>query len=594
MIQRIVNIIALFLISGSMATVFAQNYSIPEVSVDVEIKDDGTVYIAEQYLYQFSGSFSWAELSIPMHGFSEIRDIRVSEQEQDYINENTEEPGTFSVARSDNSVQVRWHYSAEDTSRVFTVSYTITEAISSGPDVSEFFWNYLSSSRDKSTDRFNINITLPEAVPVDQMHAWSRIPGERTEIETEEGKFSIQAHNISRRESAEIRILFPTTVFNEEFVNVTDSSLTLASVVAEEEQIAKEAAERAEREAFYASITKEATVIISLLSFGLFFFIYRKYGKRHSTGTVSSRETLVIPSQHPPALVGRLLTSNMTTGNHLVATIFDLARRGWFVIREENKGKEENGGWFSFSGSKDNEFTISAGESEPSAKPEKFERSVIDFINIRIGNGKNKFSDLFSGSDSEASKWYTKWKTEVKEHFDEQNWIDAESYKGVAINVIGQMILLAVIIYILIMGTDFAFIGAGITGIMALASFGIIRRTKTGEETYQRWKAYNKGLKNADKRTVRMEMLDRHFIYATAFHLSESNMNILLESTDQQTTSTLFPWIILAHSSVATPASVAKSVTALAATGTSSFSSVTGGGGAVSGSAGGGSSASAG
>jgi uncharacterized membrane protein len=151
-----------------------------------------------------------------------------------------------------------------------------------------------------------------------------------------------------------------------------------------------------------------------------------------------------------------------------------------------------------------------------------------------------------------------------------------------------QFIPLAIAIFFLVYGnTGIAIIGLLITVAMMIASAAIIRRTPEGESVYKRWMAYKKGLKNADERTVRMEMLDRHFIYAVAFHLSQSKIKTLVEQSDNNF-AVMFPWIVLMSGSTSSPASVASSIGALASTGAATATSVGGGSGASAGAAGGG------
>jgi uncharacterized membrane protein len=171
--------------------------------------------------------------------------------------------------------------------------------------------------------------------------------------------------------------------------------------------------------------------------------------------------------------------------------------------------------------------------------------------------------------------------------FDKMDWIDKKSYKGVYLNVAIQFLLLISSFTLVLLGTALATAAIVLVSMMMAGSFLIIRRTKTGEEIFQRWKAYINGLKNADKRTIRMEMLDRHFIYATAFHLSENQIKTVIESADDRN-AMLFPWIYLMAGSSHTPASIANSMAKLPASGSSSFSGTSGGTGASIGSAGGG------
>jgi uncharacterized membrane protein len=380
-------------------------------------------------------------------------------------------------------------------------------------------------------------------------------------------------------------------VFDRSRVEISDSDFQLARVLQEEQEYREAERMEAERDAYYAEITPAATAILSLLSLLAFIWIYRSYGKRHSTSSLSSRETLVIPGNLSPAIIGRLMMAKQTTSNHLVSTVFDLARRGWFVIEEQEKDEEESDGWFS---SDDPVFKITDLKNDPDDSTLRHEQMVVDFAKKRIADGHDTFDELFKGTDSDVAEWFSNWKKQVKKQFDDKKWIDKESYTGMFLNMVVQLIILIASIALLIYGTTPALFAVIFVVLMLIASLFIIRRTPEGEETHKQWKSYIDGLKNADKRTIRMEFLDRHFIYATAFHLSQNQLETLLDST-HETAHTLIPWIVLTHGSAASPAAVASSVSTLAATGTTSFTGATAAGtGASAGAAGGGASAGAG
>ncbi len=284
------------------------------------------------------------------------------------------------------------------------------------------------------------------------------------------------------------------------------------------------------------------------------------------------------------------MTARQTSSNHLIATLFNLSRRGWFTITEEKSDKE---GWFS---SEETKYRVEMPdrEKEPGDTLKKHEEMVIDFSKQRISEGNDTFDELFKGTDSDVSKWYRKWVKQVKQEFEDKNWIDKSSYTGVIINFLFQCILLIASVVLLVNGSPVALIALSFTVLANISSLFIIRRTREGEEIYSKWKAYADGLKNADKRTIRMEMLDRHFIYATALHLSKNQIETLLDSTTEPA-NMVIPWIILTHGSTANAASVASSISTLAASGTSSFTGSTAGGtGATVGTAGGGASGGAG
>ena len=572
-------------------TVLANDYQIPDIRIETELLEDGSVRITEHLTYVFDGSFSWADHRIPRRGFDDMTNIRVSESGQAYTNDNSESPGTFSVSRSDDQVIIKWHYSATDTSRTFTVSYELKGALIAGEEWVEFFWNYLGSGRNKSTDTFNLTVHPPRAVSPDSVYFWDRLEPAHELAKQPDGSLTIHAFGISRQRSAAFRFLFPRRIFDRNQVSVTDSILTLEYVRQQEADWIRERQEREEKLARIESISGPAILIISALSLMIFVFLYRKYGRRHSVRLIRDRETVMIPGRIPPALIAKLLNSLITSSNHVLATLFDLARRGFFSIQEKKKTTK---GFFS--DSEESEFLIERTNLQPDDEHRlsEWEAMLVRYVDENLQKGPLTIKKLFSKEPVRYSRWFTEWKKVVHSDFEEMNWIDKKSNKGVLLNLLLQVPLIAASIYFLFNEAMIGIAGLIITVIFTTLSFVIKRRTPEGEETYKRWKLYRKGLKNADERILQMEMLDRHFIYATAFGLSPGQIETLLKQAEEGQLGTVIPWIVLYHGSYSTPASIASSVSALAATGGSTFTGSVGGTGASVGAAGGGASSGAG
>ncbi|MCC5913094.1 MAG: DUF2207 domain-containing protein [Balneolaceae bacterium] len=565
----------------------ASDYTIPIIKVEAQVGADGVITIHEHRTYVYDGSFSWADYKFPRDGFDEIRNIRVSEGDQDFINDESEEPGTFSVSKSSGSVTIKWHYSAQDTSRTFTISYELEGALTVGPEWSELFWTWAASGRERSTEELEVSIELPEPVPTDSLHSWIRSPLTGVTVTKENGRFVITGEDISRSESVRTRAVFPSSIFETD-VAVNEPMMALDRVVEEETQIEQERVEQEARKAFYGSFATEAAVAAVLLSIITFIVIYRRYGQRHKVTTVSRRETVLIPGHTPPAFVGRLLYHNYASYNHLTATILDLARRGWFKIEETKKGEDT---WYS---SSETDFKIIRTDQNPESDLYEWEKELISYLEEQIGKGRDSFKEIFSSTKSGITKFYQKWNGLVAKSIQKLNWKDSESYKGVIFNVVIQLILLIPLIWILVMsGALQVIIALIIVGLMSISSFAMIRRTPEGEEAYIRWNNYKDGLTNANQHTLRMEMLDRHFIYATALQLSEGQINKLIKPHEDQFVQ-YFPWLFLMAGSSSTPASAASSFSTLASSGSSSFGGSVSGGGASMGSAGGGASGGAG
>lgn len=328
----------------------------------------------------------------------------------------------------------------------------------------------------------------------------------------------------------------------------------------------------------------------------IFYFLYRKYGKRYSTSNLSSTETIVRPGRERPASVGWLLNGRNIISVLLISTVLDLARRGYFKIHEEEpeQGVFEDG---------DPTFRIERTGQALQDDLLDWERDIIQFIEKRLDDDIHKLNEIFKGSNSEVSNWFSEWKNKFKTYCFDQDWIDLKSYKGSYWNLGLQLLLFSIAIgQVFYMGTDtfsalspsfvFSWFGALITTfVMAVLSLIIIRPTKEGEEIKHQWTNYKKGLENAQEHNISSDKRDKHFIYALAFGLGKDELeNIFTTHTDAMP---VIAWLILS-SNTNSPAAVASTFSTLGATGAAAAPGTSGGVGASASVAGGGASASAG
>lgn len=588
--MRITTLVLTFILSIVLAVpqaVQAKEYTIPTIRVEVQVQPDGTVRITEHRTYKFEGDdFSWADYRLPFRGFKSITDIRVAENGQPFTNENSEEPGTFMVSRNDDQVQIKWFYNAEDEERTFSISYTLEGALVIGPAWAEFFWNYLSPDREKDTRTLRIDMQLPAAVGTDSMYSWKRGPQDNITLQETSAGYTVRATNIDDDEFVKIRSVFPRSVFDEGTVTTNDSDFTLAWARQDEKNYQEAEAKRQARQARYAAYGQQLTIVIALLSILAFLFFYRKYGTRHSAGTVSSTETIMIPGRLKPAVAGWLLMKRNIGSPQLMATILDLARRKHFIIKEEAPEKKWMGG-------EKKVFSIERTDTQPQDELADWEADLADFVNTQIKNNNNRIDKLFSESSYKASKWFSSWKKKVNNHCKTFGWYDQESYTGVYGNVAVQIFLLIASIIATVWAGPVGIVGITITTLFLIGSMAIIRRTPEGERTYKRWKAYREGLKNAGRHSFEQDVLDKHFIYAVAFGLSKDDIQTVFEQYSGS--EIVFYWFVFHGDGVRSASEVAGTFSTLSATGASAFPGATGGGaGASAGAAGGGASGGAG
>ncbi|MDR9415982.1 MAG: DUF2207 domain-containing protein [Gracilimonas sp.] len=566
-------------------SVHAKEYAIPELRIEVLVHEDGRITITEHRTYIFDGSYSWANYRLPKSGYSAIRDIHISEEGSSFTNLNSEEPETFLVEESDQAFNIKWFFDAEDERRTFTVKYTLQKAVVIGPEWSEFFWTYAASGREKSTETFNISVRLPGEVSASQLHAWVREPAWKIKSSFLTNGFQFDGENISRSQAVTIRTLFPTAVFNEEAIQVTDPDFNLTQAEQEEQDFIEAQREAAEKEQQREALAIEISIIIAGISIIAFIFFYRRYGSRH-TINLSVNESIMIPGREKPAAIGWLLMNRTVTHNLIMATLLDLARQDYFTIKEN---EPEDEGWMS---SKDSYFTVHPTDKEPGSDVVAFEQNLIEFMKARIEHESNKLDDIFNYNQSAMTKWFYQWKKELKHYCKSKEWIDLGSYTGAYWNAGVQSILLLASTVLLFLLHPLLFIGMGVSFIGLVLSMVIIRRTPKGEELYRRWKSYRSALKNAEEHSISEELLGVHFIYSIAFGLGKKPVETIFEQHPGALAAIY--WIAILPGSGSSPANIASSFSTLAATGTATAGGGSIGGGASAGSAGGGASGGAG
>jgi len=325
-----------------------------------------------------------------------------------------------------------------------------------------------------------------------------------------------------------------------------------------------------------------------LLSAIVSFYIVSKYGRHGSSGRRFIEEYDAPPSEIPPAVIGWFFSSRMVTTHHLIATILDLSRRGYFKIRHEKVGKNSL-----FSSEKD-EFYIEKSDGDPS-RLNSWEKKLHDFINSRILIGKDSFSKLFDyGSSSDkGQKWLLEWNREVAKDAKSRNWVRYQP-KVILAQVGIQLLIFCFAILTLFWASVTAL---GITALIVssvgfVLCFFLYPRTEEGQEVFEKWRSYYKNLKDGNI-SKESEHQAAHIVYAITFGISGKKFEALTAGLKLQEDN--LTWLLLMPGVSFNPTAITGAVNSMNhSLSTSVSTSISTGSGAVSGSAGGGSGGSAG
>ena len=284
----------------------------------------------------------------------------------------------------------------------------------------------------------------------------------------------------------------------------------------------------------------------NVLAIGVFIFIalfyliftiicYRKYDKEFESEFYNEyyRE---LPASYPPAVMGYLYKFREIDDNDLTATLLDLIRRKYLILDTNSNSVNE----------KNPNYTILLNKEKSQNNLTNSERFLIKWFINEIGDGTkvsslqlNSYCDELWGAQQyrESSKqWYKLVKVEAKKY----NFFDENIHKPKKFFVIFSILIGALAFFSLWFISSYSKYSLGIH-----LSFGILfltlafityvnsfdRRSKSGNEDYVRWRAFNKFLEDfssfEDYPVPSLIIWEHYLVYATSFGIADKVMEQL-------------------------------------------------------------------
>ena len=248
----------------SPAGALAKAFVLPEASIAIEIRPDGSLGVSEKLTFSFSGDFQGGYRDIPRRSGEEIIHIQVAEGGVDYepgastVLGSTDAPGRFGVADLGDETRIVWHYRAFDERRTFDLSYDFTGLAVAYDDVVDVNIQVWGSQWEQTLTVLEAEIVLPAGDG--RVYVWGhRGRGSGTTSLGADGRSPrLDATNLKAGEFAELRVVFPR-----DWLTSTDGALLLAgeglsAILDEEAQYASQVASE-------AKFSRIAIVVVGLL-----------------------------------------------------------------------------------------------------------------------------------------------------------------------------------------------------------------------------------------------------------------------------------------------------------------------------------------
>jgi uncharacterized membrane protein len=303
----------------------AKSYDFPNVQIDARVDPDGSLWITERRTFSFDGEFSWATYTLERHGWTGVTDVTVADEQGRYAATSTGAPRSYQVTFSEREMAVKWHFTAADEEKTFTIEYRVAGAVKRYRDTAELFWRFVGSDWEVPTRLVNIAVRIPGASR-DDLRAWGHGPLNGV-VDLHAEAVALRVEDLDPQTLVEARILFPASLVPGAALIDADG---LARILGEEARLA--------REANLLRMTPLLNLALFPAALGaalLFWFIlYLRRGKEHRIRLEQPylREP---PATYRPAILGALLRWGTPSGVDFAASIMDLARRGYVMIQQE-------------------------------------------------------------------------------------------------------------------------------------------------------------------------------------------------------------------------------------------------------------------
>ncbi len=462
---------------------------------DITILPNGDVQFVETWVVDFQrGGFTFAFREIPINRLRDIVAIRVTE--------NGEER-RIDVERDDKKIKITWYF--PETNRganffsdvhTFTLRYTVQGAMRIYPHGDQFWWKFAAKGRGYPIQSAHVTIHLPATFSIDQLKTTTYVNGDETgggrvvdgqTVEFFGGPFPADTE-------WEIRAQFPHVI----------------QAAPEEWQVWDDRVEQiAAQNNFYA------TVLGIIILFGgplLLLVLWYLFGRDKPT-TFRAEFLNAPPDETPPGVVGTLLDERADLQD-IVATVADLAQRGYLQIRERD-------GF----GTPEYERTE---KSDADLAP--FEKATMDAL-LR-GNAMRRLEDV-RGSFYEHLKdlEHALYDEVVTRGFFPRSplatrdlYLKIAKWGALVTPVLGfcgycAAFIFAPLAFFPLFALELFFIGLlGLSRVMP-------QRTEKGALAFAKWNAFKRYLANIEKYTnvsEAQEQFDTYLPYAIAFGLKKS------------------------------------------------------------------------
>ncbi len=476
--------------------------------VDITVNPDGIFDVVEkQEIYFSGGPFHFGYRDINTNYTEGITDILVGDVNGAYLQNTSEEPGTFYVEDRGDSLYVKWFFDeTTDAARTFYISYKVHGGLRIYDGGDQLWWKAVYADRPAEVKSSVVTVKVPAPAVIENMDTYFTMADMQL-LDKQTAKFTAKAP-IPPGQAFEVRVQFTH--------GVVSAAVPTWQARADQEQVASR----------WRTV---ANIFFGLLALMLFFlapvaaYLLWYFKGRDPRPQIVPTYLPEPPSDLPPGMAGTLIDENADTRD-VLATIVDLARRGY--LHMEEIGEDDDSGF-------SNTDYLYTRMKEPDDSLRPYETYLLQ--KLFASSNERKLSDLKNS--------FYKYNDKVQQMLYEE--VTAEGYfvsnpksarskwlaAGIGMLVLAALFLclgLPLMSWFTDTGPLFAF-GIGLFGVgLLLISHFMPKKTQKGADEAAKWKAFQTYLKDIERYTdleKATELFERYLPYAIAFGVDKNYLS---------------------------------------------------------------------
>jgi len=527
-------------------TVSAKSYSYPYIKMSLNLEKNSSIIVSQERSYDFRGNFSWAFLNLKKKGASDVDFIEIRDLD-------TDELLTYDIEEDQNHIKATWHYDAYNQVKKFLIVYEIKDAVKRYNDVADFYWKVIEDEHE-SIKNFNAEVFIPEPSPnLFKLFVHSAAkPGTMT-FSNDLKKVSVVMQNIPKNRFVEFRLLTSPSIFSD--VKLIEENKYEAILNEERSNLLKSSIFGFTYNIFFYPI-----LVIPLIL--IFLYFYFKYGVEPKVKYEGIYER-DFPIKISPMALAYLVGGINVQTRGFIATILDLARRGYLNVKEEKKTQ------LKFFEKKEQRFILTKKGKKELTSPKKlldFELYILKFLFQVVPSGgsiditdneiKIKAKKIYPEvTSSDIVDWNRKKRLGlffIKALYEKaRSWFESKHFrihtklsmakrKLFLIVSITYLVLISVfLILIQALFIPWIIVGGLIIGLFLIfASIPILRKTPEATLTLKKWKAFKKFITDfsamKDAPATLVHIWDEYLIYAVVLGVAVKLLKNLKRLAEEQ------------------------------------------------------------